>query len=184
MVRATIKLAGRPANRRIFLAFTTNHVAAENAVDALSLPFRELFTAQIFLERERKLHGRFLQRRSKQRCKTDNSLRQPSPFGPFFPPMILRPLSKPFWVKHSKRAETTFPLFFSSFWNLYILQILFFFFLRVLSFLRFNFLNGDFVWRERKYIDNNLEEIEKRCIFIQHINEANIKFNSKIKMFS
>lgn len=137
MVRATIKLAGRPANRRIFLAFTTNHVAAENAVDALSLPFRELFTAQIFLERERKLHGRFLQRRSKQRCKTDNPLRQPSPFGPFFPPMILRPLSKPFWVKHSKRAETTFPLFFSSFWNLYILQILFFFFFKSVKFSSF-----------------------------------------------
>lgn len=164
MVRATIKLAGRPANRRIFLAFTTNHVAAENAVDALSLPFRELFTAQIFLERERKLHGRFLQRRSKQRCKTDNPLRQPSPFGPFFPPMILRPLSKPFWVKHSKRAETTF---FSFFFLEFIYSLdSFFFFLRVLSFLRFNFLNGDFVWRERKYIDNNLEEIEKRCIFI------------------
>lgn len=166
MVRATIKLAGRPANRRIFLAFTTNHVASENAVDALSLPFRELFTAQIFLERERKLHGRFLQRRSKQRCKTDNPLRQPSPFGPFFPPMILRPLSKPFWVKHSKRAETKFSLFFLLFGIYIFFRFFFFFFLRVLSFLRFNFLNGDFVWRERKYIDNNLEEIEKRCIFI------------------
>lgn len=82
----------------------------------------------------------------------------------FFPPMILRPLSKPFWVKHSKRAETTF---FSFFFLEFIYSLdSFFFFLRVLSFLRFNFLNGDFVWRERKYIDNNLEEIEKRCIFI------------------
>ena len=83
MVRATIKLAGRPANRRIFLAFTTNHVAAENAVDALS-PLRKLFTAQILLERERKLHGRFLQRRSKQRCKTDNPLRNHPPLVHFF----------------------------------------------------------------------------------------------------
>lgn len=161
MVRATIKLAGRPANRRIFLAFTTNHVAAENAVDALSLPFRELFTAQIFLERERKLHGRFLQRRSKQRCKTDNPLRQPSPFGPFFPPMILRPLSV---LGKTFQACWNHVLFFLLF-GIYIF-FKFFFFLRVLSFLRFNFLNGDFVWRERKYIDNNLEEIEKRCIFI------------------
>lgn len=75
MLRATIKLAGRPANRRIFLAFTTNHVATENAryLSALFLsqqPQLPLFTARIFLARERKLHGDFAMLRRSKRRKT------------------------------------------------------------------------------------------------------------------
>jgi len=40
---ATIKLVGRPADRRIFLAFTTNHVATRRTSSGIraSLPSRE-----------------------------------------------------------------------------------------------------------------------------------------------
>lgn len=69
---AAIKPAGLPANRRIFLAFTTNHVATENVVcvflslyfsPTLSLSLSVFLEAFLSLERgfsvERKLHSDF-----------------------------------------------------------------------------------------------------------------------------
>lgn len=54
---ATIKLAGRPANRRIFLAFTTNHVATLRTPYAPSrIP---LARVRADSPAERKLHSDF-----------------------------------------------------------------------------------------------------------------------------
>lgn len=57
---STIKLAGRSADRRIFLAFTTNHVAAVNAryFAALSLSFVPPLS-RCGCSREKKIAPRF-----------------------------------------------------------------------------------------------------------------------------
>lgn len=68
----TIKLARRLANRRIFLAFTTNHVAAlrKRRMLLFTLPSR---ATECILSREENCPT-ILQRYSKRRCKMSNSL--------------------------------------------------------------------------------------------------------------
>lgn len=58
---STIKLAGRPADRRIFLAFTTNHVATRRtSSDIYAFPSPRAYGPRGWiLPAERKLHGDF-----------------------------------------------------------------------------------------------------------------------------
>lgn len=82
---ATIKLAGRPADRRIFLAFTTNHVATRRTSSGIrvSLPSREYGPRGWILLVERNCTA-ILHRHSKCRCKTSALL-------PSLPPSVPRP---------------------------------------------------------------------------------------------
>lgn len=55
---ATIKLAGRPADRRIFLAFTTNHVATRRTYTRFP-PLARVRPARVDSPRGKKLHSDF-----------------------------------------------------------------------------------------------------------------------------
>lgn len=69
---ATIKLAGRPADRRIFLAFTTNHTATRrtsSGIYAFLSPRASTARAGGFFPRKENCTA-ILHRRSKCRCKT------------------------------------------------------------------------------------------------------------------
>lgn len=104
---ATIKLAGRPADRRIFLAFTTNHVATWRTENVerytRSLPSRECNPRGWILPAQRKENcTAILQRHSKCRCKTSTLLPSSSPLPP--PPSSPASFSSPyphFFLHHS-----------------------------------------------------------------------------------
>lgn len=85
---ATIKLAGRPANRRIFLAFTSNHVATRGCSRCIYSRVRVSPTRG-------KNCTAILQRHSKCRCKTSTPVRLPRaplpPYPHFFSPFLLLP---------------------------------------------------------------------------------------------
>lgn len=88
---ATIKLVRRPADRRIFLVFTTNHVAARRTSSSIrvSLPSRECMGRAGGFSPRKENCTAILHRHSKCRCKTSALL--PSSL-PHLPPRSRLPI--------------------------------------------------------------------------------------------
>lgn len=82
---ATIKLVGQPADRRIFLAFTTNHVATRRTSSERYTrfpPLARVRPARVDSPRGKKIARRFCTAASKCRCKTSTLLPSLLSFSP------------------------------------------------------------------------------------------------------